>query len=264
MITATRSTRPMASGEAPRVGAHSPWSWLRRGGSDLLRHPVASLAYGGLVVALGYAVLVLGQHPLILAGAITGFLLVGPIFAAGLCELSRRAEAGADVGFDESLEGVSRNRGGLSRFAGILLAIGVSWFFLSYLLLTGLLGSAAPAMDLALWDTVLPRLDIAHVIAYVAAGGVLAAIVLSISVVSVPLLIDRQATAREAISASLTASCRYPLVVVVWGLLILVLVAVGFATALLGLVVLYPLLGHASWYAYRDLMDASRSEGAPR
>ena len=89
--------------------------------------------------------------------------------------------------------------------------------------------------------------------AWLAIGGVLAVLTFSISVISVPLILDGQASAVEAMRGSLRAVSRHPLACVTWAFLIVLLTAIGFATALIGLIVIYPVLGHASWHAYRAL-----------
>ncbi len=93
-----------------------------------------------------------------------------------------------------------------------------------------------------------------QLIAYVASGGALAALVFVLSVVAVPLIIDRESTTTgEAMSASLSACMQNLPAAIVWAALITALVAVGFATMLIGMLVIFPLLGHATWHAYRDL-----------
>jgi uncharacterized membrane protein len=86
-------------------------------------------------------------------------------------------------------------------------------------------------------------------------GGVLAAPVFASSVVSMPLLLDRQVTTLEAVLTSWRVVLANPMPMAVWGALLMLLTLLGFTTALLGLVVIVPLLGHASWHAYRDLVD---------
>jgi uncharacterized membrane protein len=231
----------------------SPFRWLHLAWTDFSRHPLASMGYGAIVVALGVCVLLLGRHPLILAGAITGFLLVGPVFAAGLCELSRRWETDGVADFNASLDGLARHREAIMGFSAIMLGIGLVWFVGSYWLLQWLLGSAAQDINLALWDSASISVDPAHWLAYVAVGALLAFGVLATSLIAVPSIVDRGLGPIEAIRLSSATTFRFLPVVLLWGALIVTLVAVGFATLLVGLLLIYPLLGHASWHAYREL-----------
>jgi uncharacterized membrane protein len=92
------------------------------------------------------------------------------------------------------------------------------------------------------------------VISYVGMGAVLALVVFALSVVTVPLMIDRRVSAGVAMRASLKAMARNPLAMIVWATLIVSLTAIGFATLLVGMIVVIPLLGHATWHAYRELV----------
>src|SRR5580698_9688008 len=100
-----------------RIPLYRPFVWLFEGWRDMRRNWGASLAYGALIVALGWTLLVFcGTHPYFIAAAITGFLLVGPLMCAGLCEMSRRYSKGDGATFDDSLEGFSRNLRPLTEF----------------------------------------------------------------------------------------------------------------------------------------------------
>jgi uncharacterized membrane protein len=127
------------------------------------------------------------------------------------------------------------------------------WFVLSAVLLQSVLNASAPSLAVALWGGS-ARLSASQVLGYVACGAVLAVIVFAVSVVSVPLIIDRHATASDAIRASLRATVRNLPAMLVWAALIVVLTALGFATLLAGMIIVAPLLGYATWHAYRDLI----------
>ena len=101
----------------------------------------------------------------------------------------------------------------------------------------------------------LHRAELRQVIAYVAVGGILAGVVFALSVVSVPMIIDRQVDAGTAMKTSLRVAGQDLQSMLVWATLIVVLVAIGFATWLVGMVVIFPLLGHATWHAYKDLVE---------
>lgn len=234
-----------------------PFSWLARGWDDLSDSPMASLAYGAIVTFMGLLLIMLSRHPYFLAAAISGFLLVGPILTTGLCELSRRQARGEAATFDTSLDALTRNRTGLEHFAFTLLVLSVAWFLLSTVMLTQIMGSAAPnfgASVWALWSEIVEQIPAEQMLGYLVVGGALAAVVFALSVVTVPMLIDREVTAREAMLTSLRQTLAHLPTMFVWAVLIVALVALGFATFLLGMIVVFPLLGHATWHAYRDLV----------
>jgi uncharacterized membrane protein len=235
------------------VPARQAVEWLNRGWDDLKRIGAAGLAHGALIAILGGVLLMLGStHLYLTAGAVTGYLLVGPIMTTGLCELARRREARESLGFDDSLSALTRNRDALLNFGGILALIAVLWFVLSAILLSAL-SAPAPSLAVALWGGS-SMFTPSQLLGYIACGAVLAAIVFSVSVVSVPLIIDRHASAREAMRASVRVTLANLPAMLVWAGLIVGLTAIGFFTLLVGMVVVTPLLGYATWHAYRDLI----------
>lgn len=229
--------------------------WLRRGWEDLRHMERASLAHGVIISIIGAVLLMLGStHPYLIAAAVTGYLLVGPIMTTGLCELSRRRAAREPRGFDESLEAVTRNPDALMHFGGMLAVIAIVWFIASTVLLTSALDIRVPSLAVALWGGAGDFATTREVIAYFSSGAIFAVAVFVLSVVAVPLIIDRHATATEAMLASVKASLHNIPAMIVWAALIVGLTALGFVTLLLGMIVVAPVLGHATWHAYRDLV----------
>ena len=230
-----------------------PLRWLSLGLRDFRRAPAVGIAYGLMVTLMGWLVFALGDHPYFIAAAVSGFLLIGPILGAGLVESSRAMETGGKPTFDTSLRGFNGNSGALQRFAFALLAIAIVWLALSTSILIATMGPIAPRIEETLWDSAMRFMTSDQLIAWAAIGGVLAVISFSISVIAVPLIIDKKASAGEAMRGSLRAVSRHPFASAAWALLIVLLTAIGFATALVGMIVIYPVLGHASWHAYRAL-----------
>lgn len=239
--------------EVTRVPLLHPFLWLARGWHDLRRQSGTSLGYGALIAALGWSVLVLcGTHPYLIAAAISGFLLVGPPMSAGLCELSRRYSLGEPASFDESLDGFARNFTALFEFGVFLAICAVIWFALSAVLLDKVFHVALPSLGATMYQGFLDSANRTQVLAYIVIGGLLAAGVFAVSVVAIPLMLDRHATVGQAMRASVqVASANVP-AMLVWSGMILVLTAVGYATFLVGLVLVVPLLGHATWHAYKE------------
>jgi uncharacterized membrane protein len=241
--------------EVMHISPFKPLTWLGRGWLDMRKHWGASLGYGALIVALGWTLLIFcGTHPYFVAAAITGFLLVGPAMSAGLCEMSRRYSRGQPASFDESLEGFGRNASALFEFGIILALCAVVWFGISAVLLGTVFHIAAPDMRETLYRGFIDSANRSQVLAYIAVGGVLAASVFAVSVVAIPLIIDRHATAGQAMRASVKAVFTNIPAMIVWSALILILTIIGYAPLLGGLLIIAPLLGHATWHAYQDLI----------
>jgi uncharacterized membrane protein len=241
--------------EIRRVPALQSIIWLRRGWDDLTHLGWASLVHGVLIVVMGWVLLgIANAHLYFVVAAVTGYLLVGPIMTTGLCELSRRRAAREPAGFDDSLEAVARHPTSLAQFGALLAAIAVVWLVASQVMLSTLATGGAPSAEVLLWGSFTGAIDRAQALAYIGSGAVLAAIVFTLSVVTVPLIIDRGMGTVDALTASVRATLKNIPAMLVWSGLIVVLTAIGFATLLAGMIVIAPLLGHATWHAYRDLV----------
>lgn len=251
------------SGRMPRhpqavirhVSAVQVGEWVRRGWDDFKYCRGASLGHGVLIAGLGAVLLILGSsHPFFFIAAVSGYLLIGPIMATGVCELSRRRAAGEPIDFDASLQAIKRNPRALRNFGAILAGIVIFWFAASEVMLHAIFGVPWPSLNDTLWGGALYEASTAEILLYVGSGGLLAAIVFAMSVVAVPLMIDRGASASEAISVSINATLANLPAMFRWAALIVALTALGFFTLLVGMIVIAPLLGHATWHAYRDLV----------
>lgn len=256
----SRSTAPRAVleriPEPRRVPFDAPWNWLAAGWRDLWRAPQVSLAYG-LAAALGAGGLVLGLVRfeavslfLALAG---GFLLIGPLLAVGLYEASRRHARGQSVELRDIAGAWRSAHGQLGFFGAILLFVFLVWLQLAFLLLMLFLGGVAlPPPSRFMTELLFTPHGLGLLIVGTLIGAMLAALVFAISALAVPMLLLHEIDAVTAARASLAAVVRNPKPMALWAGLIVVIVAAGFATLLAGLVIAFPLLGHASWHAYVD------------
>lgn len=238
------------------VGLLQPLAWLGRGARDLAHNPGASLFYGAATAVAGAVVLLaVAQLPYLFTAAISGFLLVGPMLATGLYDLSRRREKGEPTTLVDSMLAWRENPSGLVGFGLFSLLAGTAWQVLS-LVIVAMLYKGGAMQPVALMLEILrdPQYT-ALFLAYLGIGGIVAAFVFALSVVSVPMLLDRKCDLLAAMQASVAAVAENPLPLALWATIIMVLGMLGFATALLGFIVVMPLLGHASWHAYRDLIQ---------
>jgi uncharacterized membrane protein len=238
----------------------APWSWLAAGWRDMWGAPRVSLAYGILFallsVGLTLGLLVTGLTSLVLALA-GGFLLVGPIAAVGLYEASRRLEQGRIVDFGEVVRAGLHAPGQLGFFGAILAFLYFVWVQVALLLFMLFLGSGGLPPPSEFVPTLLftPN-GLGLLVVGTAVGGILAAVAFAISVISVPLLLTRRADAVTAIAASLAAVACNPKPMALWAALIAGFMVLGIVTLCLGLIVAFPLIGHATWHAYRDVVRA--------
>ncbi|MGL4574664.1 MAG: DUF2189 domain-containing protein [Burkholderiaceae bacterium] len=261
-----------------QIALLQPLQWLVRGARDMARCGWVSVAHGVAVAAFGVLLLWLGRERFwLLAGAFSGFLVMAPVVATGLYVLSRALSRGAPANLSMLLHTWALWRhmrradpAGywcMVRFGLLLALAGTGWVLTSAAFIT--LFAPAPINN--------PADFLRHVVIapghyvfelWLALGGALAAPVFASSVVSMQLLLDRRVTALQAVLTSWRAVLANPLPMALWAALLLGLTLLGFATALLGLAVIIPILGHASWHAYEDLVDAAQlpprvAAGAP-
>jgi len=243
--------------DLPRIRRVPParaLAWLALGVRDMRNSLVESLAYGTLVAVLGWLIWYhAGDRPQLFTTSVTGFFLIAPLLAAGLYEISRRQELGMRTSFGESLQGWRRSGGAIAQMGLQLVLIAIFWERLSAILFALSYGGAAPDLQRFVSDVFLSGNYPQVVFAYATVGGVFAALVFVISAVSIPMLLDRNGDIYTAMATSFLAVTRNPAAMLVWAALIVALTALGFATALFGLIVIFPILGHATWHAYREL-----------
>jgi uncharacterized membrane protein len=238
-----------------RVEALRPLRWIALGWQDFAANPGPSLGHAAILVAVGWLILLLcSGHIDLLAAAVSGFLLVGPAMAAGFYALSRLRAAGSPATFDASIEAVAGNGAALMRFGLLLAALALAWVLVSRLLFVEGFGGAVPPARETFYRTVFEWSDYGFLSTYMGTGALFAAVAFVISAVGAPLIFDRGTAVRTAVRTSFKAVAVNPPAMMLWALLIAGLTAIGFATFLFGLLVLLPLLGHATWHAYRDLL----------
>ncbi|HWV80072.1 MAG TPA: DUF2189 domain-containing protein [Hyphomicrobiaceae bacterium] len=236
----------------------APWGWLAAGWNDLWRVPHISLAYGAIfaIVAGGLLVgLTLARWQSLVPVLAGGFMLVGPLLAVGLYETSRRLEAGMAIELGDVIGAGLRAKGQLGFFGVGLMVIFLVWLELAFILLVLFLGGAGlPPPSEFVATLLFTPAGLGLLIVGSLVGGVLAATVYAVSVIAVPLLLVHRIDAISAVATSLAAVRQNPKPMLLWAGLIGGFMALGCATLFLGLVIIFPLVGHATWHAFRALV----------
>ncbi|UGY15625.1 DUF2189 domain-containing protein [Bradyrhizobium septentrionale] len=237
-----------------------PFEWLARGRQDLMTRPWMSLAYGILILLISVVLvggLIASERDYILFPAFAGFMVVGPILAVGLYEKSRRIEAGEPLEW-QNLFFVKPRSGGQILFTGVLLCLLTMVWMRAAVIIYALFFGLLPFPGL---DRIVPMLfstptGWAMLVVGTAVGGLFAAFSFAISVFSIPMLLNEDVDAFTAMGSSMALVWNNLRVLLIWAVIVLALFLMSLATCMLGLVVIYPLLGHATWHAYRAAQPA--------
>jgi uncharacterized membrane protein len=241
-----------------QVTLDHPWQWLAAGWQDLTRVPRFSLAYGA-VFTLVSTLLTLGlfyeQLFFVIPPLAAGFFLVAPLLGIGLYQISASLERDEPVELCQAWKAWRRNEVHLAGMGVTLLLILMAWMLSANLVFALLFDRPVPT-----WENFIPAVFLsgdspAFLLAGLAVGGLIAAFTFAVSVVSVPLLMDRQVDLVTAMQTSLEAVRRNWQPMTLWACLIVMFVGIGLVTFYLGLLVAMPLVGHATWHAYRDLVE---------
>jgi uncharacterized membrane protein len=248
---------PLSAMRRRHLPVGAAFGWLAKGWRDLVTDPLPSLAYGFAVFVLSL-VIICGLFRLgldyVLFPALAGFMVVGPFIAIGLYEKSRAIEQGQPVGLGRMLL-VRAASGGQVWFTGAILCLLMLGWMRAATVIYALFFGLRPFPGL---DRIVPMLFTtqegwAMLAVGSVVGAVFAAFSFAISTFAVPRLLDEPTDAFTAMGTSISMVWNNLPVMIVWGAIVLVLFLVSVATGLLGLIVVFPLLGHATWHAYRAM-----------
>lgn len=245
------------------VDARAPLRWLRLAWRDIMTGP--GLFYGIAFVAMSWALhAYLLDRPHLTLALATGFALIGPFLSTGLYDLSRQRETNATSDLAVSLQAFRRHPGSLGFYAIILLLMLAGWMRVSMVLVALFFQGTMPTATTFVNSLVLSGENAGFLAIYFSVGAGFALLVFAISVVSIPMMLDRETDTITAMITSCIALVRNPAAMAVWAILIGLLILAGLVTWYFALLVTGPLVGHATWHAYRDLVvfDQAADESA--
>ena len=239
------------------LAAHAAFGWLRAGWRDLTAHPGSSLAYGLAVFGVS-AVIVAGLFFLgldyILFPAVAAFLVVGPLIAIGLYQKSRLIEAGEPVTLARMIFARPASGAQIVFVGVIMLGLALLWMRAAVILYALFFGLRPfPGLDHLAPMLFTTSVGWAMLITGTIVGGVFAAFAFAISAFSVPMLLDERTDAFTAMGTSISLVWNNRPVMIAWGAIVAFLTAMGLVTGMVGLIVVFPLLGHATWHAYKAI-----------
>jgi uncharacterized membrane protein len=229
--------------ECNKLEVTAPFRWLSLAVADFFASPMISLGYGIIFSIIPFAAMQLfaiEANPMFIIPMIVGLTLIGPIFSSALYDVAWELEKGHKPSFGHSFKSLLRNKVGLWGFAVILLLILTLWVRLASLVFVLYPTDANPTlMELAVF------LGIGFII-----GGGLSMLVLVISAFTPQIIMERRVDIMTAVFTSANAVKNNLFVMCIWGAIIIVAVAIGFATSAVGFIIIMPLLSFASWHAY--------------
>ena len=238
-----------------KIRFNAPLRWLMAGFNDFKVSPINSLSYGLIFAVLGLLiVLLLKNYPTFIITAVSGFLLIGPFIAIGLYDMSQQIENSKSPTVLHALKRLQFNTMSIISFAFIVAFIFAFWSRFTGVLTAVLFDN----FDLAAngWANIFTNDSTPMImLTFMLTGLGLAAFVFSISVVAVPMMTHKKVDVITAIVTSLRAVKANFIPMLLWASIIVAMIAIGIVTFYIGLIITLPIIGHASWHAYRELVE---------
>jgi len=245
-----------ANDDPARIGFDAPFRWLKLGADDMVKTRFAGVVYGLVFAAMGLALsAIYASHWQLTMGLTAGFFLMGPFVCAGVYELSRQLERGEPISLPKSAMCWMRNPGSIGFFAAMLTFAMIVWARVSIVIFALFSTTDFPTLQGVL-SQIFSLQNYEFVAVWMGIGFVFASIVFAISVVSVPMMLDRKSDTMTAAFTSAGALLANPLALYLWAAIIVAIIGASLVFGFLGLIVTAPLIGHASWHAYRELVPA--------
>ncbi|MDX5361594.1 MAG: DUF2189 domain-containing protein [Alphaproteobacteria bacterium] len=254
-MSSLESSMPGRMATVATLPGDAPWGWLAAGWRDLWTQPVLSIGYGLVFTIASFVILYglvwsdIASLFLALAG---GLLLLGPMLAVGLYEKSRRLAGGEQLSAGVITLVKTRSPVSLAFFGVVLLLAYFFWMRVAYLLFALFFsGTGFPPMSEFVPTLLFTTHGLGLLVVGTGVGAVFAAVVFAMSVVSVPMMVSREVDTLTAVVTSIQAVVRNPAPMLLWAVIVAAIMALGVATFFIGLAVAFPLVGHATWHAYK-------------
>lgn len=239
-----------------------PFRWLARGWRDMTAEMGIAMFYGICFWTMGLTLGGVFRHmPEYTMSIASGCLLVGPFLAMGLYEVSRRRSQGLNPDLASSLTCWDSHLGSMGMLVLVLIVLELLWGRASLVVFAVFFNTGMPSTTGVIQAVFSPE-NLEFVAVYTVVGGAFAALVFAISVVSIPMILDRDTDAISAAITSIQVVYENTGVMLLWGMLLTVLVILALVPWGLGLLLVGPLLGHASWHAYRGSVRWREEEPA--
>lgn len=237
-----------------------PWRWIEAGWADFRRAPAVSLIYGLIFVLVSYLLVVwlyLSDRFFLVPPLTAGYFLVTPFLALGLYDVSRRLEQDQMPNISESFTAWRANPFNLFAMGLVLMLLLLFWMMAANFVFAIFYTGITPRLDELVQVLFLSGKSPTFLAMGIISGSFFALTAFSVSVVAVPMLVDRKADVMDAIFTSLSVVRTNIRPLMLWASLIVMFVGLGLITFFIGLAVFMPIVGYASWHAYRDLVTSS-------
>lgn len=247
--------------EVRKISLEEPWKWLALGWNDMRAAPYFSLTYGMIFVVVSYLILwglIDGGMFFILPLLAAGFFLSAPILGLGLYGISRALEQKKAIEFCQIQKSWRSNPVHISAMGIILMLIMLFWMFSSILVFIMFFDNPTLEWEAFFSEVFFSGKNNLFLVTGIAFGGLIALFTFCISVITVPLLMDRQIDFMTAIKTSVAAVRKNPKELLLWAYLIAMMVCMSFLTYFVGLLIAMPVIGHATWHAYRALVEPEK------
>lgn len=246
---------PMALPKRRRVEPTAAFRWIRAGWKDLISTSDISLAYGALFAAAGAFITYFSLGtPQLTLNFWSGFLLIGPMLAVGLYRVAQLHESGEQIRLNRCVRVLSEHKGEVAMFVLFLGLVMIGWILFTGLMVAVFFGDLPPGAQPFAEALTTPD-GIKFLLVLFGSGAVVAALVFATSALSLPMLLDGKADLVTAVTTSVRTVMEQPVPMLVWAATVAALTLVGMATLFLGFVVLFPVLGYATWHSYRDIIE---------
>lgn len=237
------------------LGLVDPLRWLRAGWADLLAAPSIGLFYGLCFWAMALVLaLVFRNRPEYVMSILSGCVLLGPFLAMGLYEVSRRRETGEPLSLAASAACWEPHVRSMALLVLVLIVLELLWGRASLVVFAVFFNTGMPSTTGVIQAIFNPE-NLEFVLVYLSVGGMFALLVYSTSVVSIPMILDRDTDAISASITSIRVVAANPVSMLWWGFLVAALTILALLPWGVGIVVVGPLIGHASWHAYRQAVE---------